>query len=147
MPRDQKVDYEQDRLGNERRKLDQLRAQEGMEGEDDNNGIAAIGADDVGANVVLYELPEHADQIILTELHAYNSTTEDGTYSLFEVEIDDQGAITSSVRRSVPIEVVGEATRINSYQGLPFEGHIAVTATFEGHVGAGVIADHKQSSN
>lgn len=142
MSRKQEEQFEQDRLGNVNRKLDRFRAQEGMEDED---GIVEIGEDDVDEDVVLVEFPDHVDEAIVTELHSYNSTAEDGTYTLHEAELDDDGEITDTTQRSVRIEVAGEATRINSYEGKPFSGDaIAVNASFEGDVGVGYVADHKQ---
>lgn len=144
MTREQEVQYEQDRLGNENRKLDTLRAQEGMAGENDETGIVNIGSASTGTDVIAYSLPTHVDEAIVTELHAYNSTGTGGTYSLFELDLDGNGSVVSSTRRSVPIEVVSEATRINSYEGLPFDKAIGVNADFEGFVGVGLIADHKE---
>lgn len=146
MSREGREQYEQDRLGNVRRKLDPLRAQEGMKGMDSGEGIAEFGTQDTGSLKVAYSLPTHADRAMITELHATNSTNTGGFYSLWEVELDGSGSITSQTRRSVPIEVVSQATRINSYEGIPFEDHIAVESGFGGMVGVGLIADHEESS-
>jgi hypothetical protein len=153
MSRDQEVPFEQDRLGNERRKLDTLRAREGFEGVDDESGLVEIGSaetssapTDTSSIQIAYSLPTHTDQAILEEAHAYNGGSVSGTYSIWELELDNTGSITTQTRRSVPVEVVSAATRINSMHGKPFEGAIGVSAEFEGFVAVGVIADHDQSS-
>lgn len=144
MPREGREQYEQDRLGNVNRKLDTLRAQEGMKGADDEEGIAEITSADTGSLQLLYSLPTHVSRAILTELHATNTQSTAGFYSLYEVDLDGSGNITGNTRRSVPLEVTSQATRINSYEGLPFEKAVAVDSDFEGFVGAGFVVDHDE---
>lgn len=144
MTREQEVQFEQDRLGNENRKLDTLRAQEGMVGGGTEEGIAEFSTAETGAAKVLFSLPTNASRAFLTELHAYNSTGTGGTYSLFEADLDGSGSIVSTTRRSVPIEVVSIATRINSYAGMEFDKAIAVNSEFGGFIGAGLIVDHDE---
>lgn len=144
MSREEEVPYEQDHLGNENKKIDTLRAQEGMVGGDTDEGIVQLTSADTGSDVLLFSMPTHADQAIVTELHAYNSQSSGGTFSLFEADLDGSGNIQNTTRRSVPIEVVGDATRINSYEGKPFDKAIAVSADFQGYIGVGVISDHKE---
>lgn len=147
MPRDEEVPYEQDRFGNERRKLDQLRAQEGMYGtSDDNEGIVSIADDDVDTELVVYEIPEHADETILDLIHAYNSS-DDGTFTLYEATLDSDGDITDTTQRSVPLNVAADATRTVGYEGVSFtEDAIAVNSEFEGEIGVAVLSDHKEYS-
>lgn len=146
MEREQTEQFEQDRLGNVRRKLDDLRAQEGMKGADSEEGIAEITSGDTGSIQIAYSLPTHTDRAIVTELHATCTIDTGGFYSLYELDLDGSGNITGSTRRSVPIEVVSQSTRINSYEGLPFEKAIGVEADFEGFVGVGLISDHEEFS-
>lgn len=145
MTRQQEEQFEQDRLGNVRRKLDTLRAQAGMWGEDDDNGIVNIAGGETDTMTVLYSLPTHTQESILVEVHAHNSNPTSGTtFSLYELDLDGAGAITGSTRRSVPIEVTSATTRILSYEGLPFDKAIGVQSEFEGHIGVGVIDDHHE---
>ena len=144
MPREGREQYEQDRLGNVNRKLDTLRAQEGMKGTDTEEGISEITSVETGNIQVLYSLPSHASRAILTELHATNTQASGGFYSLYSLDLDGSGSIVSSDRRSVPIEVVSQATRINSYEGLPFEKAVGVDSDFQGYIGAGFVVDHDE---
>lgn len=146
MTREGEEQYEQDRLGNVNRKLDPLRAQEGMVGEDSEEGIAEITSADTGSLQILYSFPTHVDQAIVTELHGTNTAATGGFYSLYELDLDGSGNIVGSTRRSVPIEIVSQATRINSYEGKPFEKAIGVESGFAGYVGVGMVVDHEESS-
>jgi len=147
MTREETEQYEQDRLGNVNRKLDELRAQEGMVGVDTDDGIAEIASAETGAVQLLYSLPTHADQVMLDLVHAFNSVpTSPNTFSLWEVTLNGSNSIVSSTRRSVPINVASGATRAIGYEGLPFDQAIGVSADFQGMVGAAVIVDHNQSS-
>lgn len=145
MGREEVTEYEQDRLGNERKKLDQLRAQEGMTGADaDDEGIETIGTADTGTSLTVYSIPTHADQVILDLIHAHNSVASSGTFTIQELELDGNGNITDSTRRSVPINVAAGATRTLGYEGLPFENAIGVDSEFGGVIGFAVLADHKE---
>lgn len=144
MAREQEVQFEQDRVGNERRKLDTLRAREGMEGVDTDEGIAEITTVETGSIQTVYSLPTHAQGVILDELHAYNSQNTHGTYSLYELDLDSSGSITGSKRRSVPIDVGTKSTRINSYLGMKFDKAIGVESEFGGYIGVGVYSDHEE---
>lgn len=147
MTRQQEEQYEQDRVGNVRRKLDTLRAQAGMWGEDDDNGIVNIAGGETNTMTTLYSLPTHAQQSILVEVHAHNSNPTSGTtFSIYELDLDSGGTITGSTRRSVPIEVGSAETRIITYEGLPFGKAIGVESEFEGHIGVGVIDDHHEEN-
>lgn len=146
MARSQEEQYEQDRHGNVNRKLDRLRAQDGMDA-DGNGGLLEVAAGDVDTDLVLYELPESVDGVIATEVHAHNGGDSDGTFSLYSAELDGDGNITSTTRRSVPIEVVLSATRIHSYEGKEFDADaIVVNSSFEGHIGVGVVVDNKEET-
>lgn len=146
MSREQEVQFEQDRLGNENRKLDTLRAAEGMAGASTEDGIVEIDSAVSGNVQVLYSFPTHVDRAFAQELHAYNSTGTAGTYSLYEVTLDGAGSVASSERRSVPIHVASVSTRINSYLGLEFDRAIGVDADFEGFVGVGLVVDHDEEN-
>lgn len=145
MTREEETQFEQDRFGNENRKLDTLRAREGML-DSDSQGITEITSANTSSVVTLYSLPTHADRAIPVELHAYNGDSVDGTYSIYDAELDGSNNVTASTRRSVPIEVTSQSTRINSIHGEPVEEAIAVSSDFEGWVAVGVIADHDQEN-
>jgi len=153
MAREQETQYEQDRFGNERRKLDTLRAREGFEGLDTQEGISDItsldtstGVDDTGNIQIAYSLPTRADRVILDEAHAYNGDSIDATYSLYELDLDSNGNITGQTRRSVPVQVSSQSTRVVSLHGKPYESAIGVASEFEGKIAVGVIVDHDQST-
>lgn len=146
MTREEEVQYEQDELGNERRKLDTLRAQEGMAGTtSDDSGIASIASGDVGSDVLILSKPTHADEMILDLIHAYNSQSSD-TFRIKEATLDGSNSITSTTRRTVPIVVGSEETREIEYEGDTFDKAIAVESQFQGEIGVAVISDHKESS-
>jgi hypothetical protein len=147
MVRDEYEEYEQDRLGNTNRKLDQLRAQEGMYGSDgDDEGIQEVGTTDTGTDLLVLSKPTHADQMILDLVHAHNSAASDGTFRILEAQLDGSGNITSTTRRSVPINVAAGSTRSLGYEGEPFTNAIAVNSEFAGEIGFAVLSDHKESS-
>lgn len=145
MGREEQTQYEQDRLGNERKKLDQLRAQEGMTGADaDDEGIQRVTSTETGTSLTVYSIPTHADEAILDLIHAHNSASSSGTFTVQELQLDGNGNVTGSTRRSVPIDVGSDATRTIDYEGLPFENAIGVSSEFEGVIGFAVISDHKE---
>lgn len=148
MTRTESEKYVQDRLGNVRREIDGLRAQAGMEGAGgDMDGIAEIAGGDTGSDLVAYKIPEHAQQSILIELHAYNSTDTEATYTIKEATLNEDDSVNTVTKRSVPINVAGGATRIHSYEGIPFDSDaIVINAAFEGEIGVGVIDDHHEEN-
>lgn len=142
--REEEVQYEQDRLGNENRKLDELRAQEGMSAESEE-GIVQFTSVDTGTVQIIQSKPTHADEMIVSLIHGYASVTTSGdTLSLYELDLDGSGDINSQTRRSVPIQVASGNTRSIGYEGVPFTGAIGVEAEFEGYVGVAFISDHKE---
>lgn len=138
--------YERDRFGNSNPKLDQLRAQGGNSGADaDNDGIVTIAGGDTGNDVVVYELPRHADQALLDLVSFHNNSGAAGTFRILEATLDNAGNITDTTRRSVLINVANGATRVIGYEGEPFTGDaIAVNSGISGEVGVAVLEDHKQ---
>jgi hypothetical protein len=147
MTREEEVQYEQDNLGNERKKLDTIRAKEGMEGaDDDNEGLYAIGSADTSSDVVVYELPQHADKAWIDHIRAYNGDSVDGTFRVKEATLDSGGSITDTTRRSTPIPVSSSSSTSEDYAGSAFTDSIAVNADFEGEIGVAVVADHDESS-
>lgn len=142
MSREEEVNYEQDRLGNERKKLDKLRAQEGAKAGGGPDGIVEITSADTGNTVTVLAKPSHADAMNVVQIQAKNTNPQNGSnFSLYEGE-DISGSITSSTRRSVPINVQSGSTRIEEYKGLPFDKSIGINSEFEGWVGVSVISDH-----
>lgn len=144
MGRDQEVQFEQDNLGNERRKLDTLRAQEGNSGADGTTGIVEITSADTGTTILLSDLSDHTDEAYVTDLDFYNQNTAGGTATLFEVEANSNNSVTSSTRRSVPFTVGSASTAQYEYSGDSFEDDIGIQANFTGWVGVGFISDSKE---
>lgn len=146
MSRDEQILYEQDELGNERRKLDRLRAQEGMTGNTgDDTGLTSIGTAETGDDILLMSKPSHASQMILNVIQAYNSQSSD-TFRLKEATLNGNNSITSTTRKTVPINVDSESTIIGQYKGATFDKAIAVESQFAGEIGVGIISDHKETS-
>jgi len=146
MPRDEQVEFEQDRLGNRKARLDRLRAREGSV-EGDEEGIVEITGGDTGNTVVVVDSPEHADRIHLTQVRLYGSAVTSGeSATIYEVERDNQGSITSSTRRSVPLVATQDETTTYEYEGKEFEDDVAVESEFEGYVGVSFISDHDRST-
>lgn len=146
-PRQEEVPYEQDRLGNERKKLDKLRAQEGMKGDTaDDEGIVTIGTADTGTDILVYSKPTHAQQFMLDLIHAHNSQNTKASFEVLEAELDGAGNITSTTKRSVLIPVTSVTTRAVGYEGEPFTSALAVNSEFAGEIGVAVIADHHEEN-
>lgn len=146
MVREEQVQYQQDRQGNERRKLDQLRGQAGMSGANgDDNGIVTIAAADTGSDAVAYSIPNSVDETILDLIHAHNSGDAAGTFRIKSATLNEDGSIDTTSRRSVLINVAGGVTRAIGYEGDPFtDDAIVVESTFEGEIGVAVLSDHKE---
>lgn len=146
MVRDEEVQYEQDRLGNERKKLDTLRAQSGMV-DGTEEGIVHVGSADTGSTLIAFSLPTNVDKAIVRTVEGFNSVgSGDNTMSLYSLSLDSNGNISSSQRRSVPIEVQSSNTRKHDYDGKPFTQAIGISAEFEGYVGVSIIADHEEDT-
>lgn len=147
MPRDEEVQYEQDRLGNERKKLDTLRAQEGNAGGFDNGeGLARIQSADTGSAQSVYSAPTHADRVWLTRAWGYNSVGSGrNTFHLVEGEAHPNG-FSNTTRRSIDIEVNSSNTRPIDISGKEFTEDIGVVSEFEGQVGIEVIVSHRQEN-
>lgn len=147
MTRDQEEQFEQDRLGNVRRKLDRLRAAEGHVESTPESGIKEIGSADTGSALMLMSLPTHADALMVTEIWGYNSVgSGSNTFHLLEGEPDGTGGMSNTTRRTVDIEVNSSNTRRLDYSGEPFQKSIGVESEFQGQVSVGVISDHRESS-
>lgn len=144
MTRQEEEQFEQDRLGNSRRKLDTLRAQEGNVGGGDDGLLEFTTSAQTGTQRVLYSLPTHASQVIVTKLQAHNSQGTAGSFYISEADLDGNGSITSTTRRSVNINVGSLETSTTEYEGKPFEKAIAVQSEFQGQIGVAVISDHHE---
>ena len=145
MPRDEITEYQQDNLGNERKRIDELRAREGGVGGGDNEGITEVVAADVGTNVLLYEKPRHASEVIVLQIEAFSAGAAAGdTFTIYEAETDDAGAITNTTRRTVPINLPAGETITHEYVGSSFADHIAVNSDAAGFFSVGVISDHHE---
>lgn len=143
MSRGEEVQYEQDNQGNERRKLDTLRAQEGMD-ENADEGLQEIVSADTGSDLLLYSLPTRAHAAYIDTIHAYNSEASAANFALFEAQLDSSGSVTSTTRRTTPINVGASSDTQIGYSGNKFETSIAVNSDFIGWVGVGVIVDHRE---
>jgi hypothetical protein len=142
MSRQEEVQYEQDNKGNERKKIDTLRAQEGMSAES-NQGIVEVSSASTSTSILAYSKPTDADDLYVDSLHAHNSGSTSTTFTLYEATLTG-GTISSVTQRSVPIEVGGNSTKVIDYSGGAFSESIAIQSGFEGFIGVGVIADHKE---
>lgn len=146
-PREEEVQFEQDNQGNERRKLDTVRAQEGNAGGlTGGEGLAEIGSADTGGSVLVYSKPTRATQYYVTRINAFNSVgSGDNTFFLEEQTLDGSNSVSSSEQRSVPFSVASGATREIVYEGLAFDKAAGVVSEFEGQIGISVLVDHEQS--
>lgn len=147
MPRDQEVQFEQDRLGNERRKLDTLRAQEGNAGGFDNGeGLARIQSADTGSAQSVYSASTHANRVWITRVWGYNSVGSGrNTFHLVEGEAHPNG-ISNTTRRTVDIEVNSSNTRSEDIRSKEFTNDIGAVSEFEGQIGIEVIVAHREEN-
>lgn len=146
MTRNEETQYEQDRFGNERKKLDTLRAQEGHQDANDG-GLTRITSSDTNTDVLLYSFPSNADRGVITSVYGFNSVgSGDNTFTIKDADLDGSNNITSTARRSVPFNVSSMATERYKYEGLPFQKAIAVESEFEGWVAVSLVVDNEESS-
>jgi len=145
MAKQEELQYESDRFGNENRKIDRLRAQEGMDDSGDE-GIVQITTANTGSVVLIQSKPSRATEMRLDFIHAFNSNPSSGdVFSIFEAQLDGNNSITSSTRRRVPLQVGSGQTQQYDYKGDPFENAIAVESDFEGRIGVAYFSDHRKS--
>lgn len=138
--------YEQDRLGNENRKLDELRAQGGQV-ESNNEGVLLLNNNETGQDRTVYSKRTGQDELVLMEIHAYNSSPSgNNTFHVVEGNPDtgNAGQLSNTTRRSVDFEVLSNNTRIIEYVGKPFRASIGVNAEFGGQFAVGIIEDRKE---
>lgn len=148
MTRDQEVQFEQDRLGNENRKLDELRAQGGKVG-GGTEGLREIGSADTGTDLIVYSETAGVDEAIILQLTMHNSGPSGGnTLHLLEGDVDanNAGQLSNTTRRSVDYEVVSGNTRVVEYYGKPFSRSIGFSSEFAGQVAVGVVEDRDEST-
>lgn len=146
MTRDSEVQYEQDRLGNENRKLDTLRAQGGKV-VSDNEGILLLNSNESGQDRTVYSKRTDQDELIAIQITAYNSAPSgNNTFHLVGGNPDsgNVGQMSNTTRRSVDFEVQSNNTRIIEYEGKPFSSSIGVNSEFGGQFGVAVIEDRKE---
>jgi len=146
MPPESTESYARDRLGNSYPELDNLRAQEGMVGGGNGEGITVIGSADTGNDLTVVSKPTHADEMILTQIHVFNSDSINSTFHLVEGSATSGGSIASATRRSVNYNVNSQVSRTIDIQGKPYEQSIGVNSDFQGQIGVAYISDHKESS-
>lgn len=131
MGREEQVNFAQDRLGNEKKELDDVRAQEGNSA-DTNSGIVSVAG---GAQELAYKIPDEAEAAHLSYimLHLPSSAGAAHSVRIEDAELDNNNNITSSTDRSVPISVSPGATRTVGYEGSEFSnGGVSVTETTGG---------------
>lgn len=145
MPHDRQEQFEQDRLGNVRRKLDEYRAREGNVG-GGTDGIVTIAAGDAGTDVVVYDPPDHADETILLEVRVRDTSGGAITFTVQEAELNDDGTVASTTQRSITQDVAANDTTVLEYIGEPFTDAVAVNASGACEAGVGVITDHEEAS-
>lgn len=146
MSREQIEEYEQDRLGNVRRKLDRLRAVEGHAGGFDNGqGIARIQSGDTDSAVTVYSSPTHTDRAMLLEVWGFNTVGSGfNTFHLVEGDAHGSALMSNTTRRTIDIEVNSGNTRKEQIRAEPFTRDIGVVSEFEGQIGIAVISDHRE---
>lgn len=135
MTREEEVNFVQDALGNEKKELDDVRAQDGMTG-GGNEGLATFAIGD--GETKIYEIPPEADAVYLSYVMVYGISGNGGTAApvLNDAITDGDGAsgtITSSTERSPPIPVAAGGLRTVGYEGKKFTGDVI---TANGLVGA-----------
>lgn len=147
MGRTENETFKQDRQGNVRRDIDEVRGLDGMEevdGDGDPNGIVEIvtGDDDGATDVILFHIPDDASGFHLEEVHAHNGSADPGTFTVYTATLNDDGTVNTTTRRSVPLDVDAGATRTISYSGREFEDDaIVVNSNFTGFIGTGGYTD------
>ena len=147
MSRNEQEQYAQDNLGNTNRKIDTIRASEGAVPTEDGGLAEFDGPGDTGAVTVLYDPPEHADAVYIDSVRAFNDTAEtDEQFRLYELELDDDGNITSETRRSVDVNVPVGTDVTREYTGEEFTSAIGVESGFLGQIAVGVIVDHYEQN-
>lgn len=143
---DRQVQIEQDRLGNENKKLDSLRAQGGQVNSN-NEGLLLLNSNESGQDRTVYSKRTDQDELVLMEIHAYNSAPSgDNTFHVVEGNPDSSnaGQMSNTTRRSVQYEVLSNNTRIIEYVGKPFAASIGVNSEFGGQFAVGIIEDRKE---
>lgn len=148
MTRNEEVPYEQDRLGNENRKLDRLRAQGGKVA-GGTEGLRVLGSADTGIDLIVYSATADVDEAIVIQITAHNSAGAGGDFHLLEGDVDSNnaGQLSNTTRRSVDHQVDSNSTAIIEYEGKPFSKSVGVRSEFAGQVGVAVIEDHKEENS
>lgn len=132
--------YPQDRLGNESRELDEVRAADGME--ESGNGYTQVAGGDTGTLVEVYELPEDVRAFNLELIQAYNGSGAAGTIQIVEASKDDQGNLTEVARRSIKYNIADGSDISREYLGREFDSDvIAVDASVAVDIAIGGYAD------
>lgn len=147
--REEQVQFEQDRLGNENRRLDELRGQSGQVAGGEE-GLREIISNETGTDLIVYSETADVDEAILLSIVAHNSAPSgDNTFHLLEGDVDSNnpGQLSNTTRRSVDYVVDGSAfTKRFEYNGKPFSKSIGVSSEFAGQVAVGVIEDRKEET-
>lgn len=141
--REQREQFEQDRLGNVRRRLDEIRGQTGNHAETDSNsdpqGLENIAGGETGSDQILMRIPDTARAFHLTRIHAHNSGSSEDTFVIKEATLTSGGAVDTSTDRTVPINVAASKTRFIDYGGEEFDQNnvdaIVVNSNFAGDIG------------
>lgn len=146
MSRSEEVQFEQDRLGNENRKLDPLRALGGQV--DGGEGVRIIASNETGTDLIVYSETTDVDEAILLSIVAHNSAPSgNNTFHVVtgDVDANNAGQLSNTTRRSVDYDVAGSMfTKRFEYNGKPFAKSIGVSAEFAGQVAVGVVEDRKE---
>lgn len=146
MPREETEQYEQDRLGNVNRKLDELRAQGGKTFSSSEGGLL-LNSNESGQDRTVYSKRTDQDELIILEVTAYNSAPSgSNTFHMVEGNPDsaNAGQMSNTTRRSVAYEVASNNTRVLDYKGKPFASSIGVNSEFGGQFAVAVIEDRKE---
>lgn len=148
MSRNEVEQYEQDRLGNVRRKLDELRASTGQVAGQEEGLVIVDG--NTGTDLIAYSETADVDEAILLDIVAHNSAPSgDNTFHIVTGDIDsnNDGQLSNTTRRSVDYVVDGSIfTKSFEYRGKPFTQSIGVNSEFEGQVAVGVVEAREEET-
>lgn len=147
MVRRESESYKQDHLGNVRRELDDYRAREGgVAGGTD--GHVDVTADDTDTDLVAYELPDHANQVILEQVMTRaDDGTGGGTVTVYSATLADDGTIDTTTQRGVPLDMAAAGTDAHDIVTAPFsDDAIVINASVASEVSLGVLSDHFEES-
>lgn len=107
MTRDRQVQYEQDDLGHERKKLDPVRSK---------RTTGFVNVTTTGSDVLLEELPDDVAEYYITQIHVFDTSSTATTFSVVEAETDGAGTLTGTSQQATPtFTVSADSDRVIDY--------------------------------